>query len=152
MNTVKTIGGLVVRHPAALDEPICALVRAQNVCIINTFGADHVIHSRTVWIDTDGDHLLVNSVGNRVWMRDLVRDPAVTCTVVNLSNPYEFASIEGTVVERTTVGADAHIDYLAQKYLGLDRYPYHSATEPRLLLRIAADRILHMSPEDATLQ
>ena len=152
MNVVKTIGGLVVRHPAALDGPIRALLKAQNVCVINTFGADRVIHSRAVWVDTDGDHVLVNSVGGRVWMRDLERNPTVTCTVVNLSNPYEFASIEGKVVERTRVGADDHIDYLAHKYLGVDQYPFHSATEPRLLIRIAADRILHMAPADASLQ
>ena len=151
MTAAKTIGGLMVRHPVAIDEPILALLRAQNVCVINTLGPHDVIHSRTVWVDTDGDHVLVNSVDGRVWVRDLERDPTVTCTVVNLSNPYEFASIEGKMIERTTDGADDHIDFLARKYLGLDQYPFHSATEPRVLFRIRPDRILHMAPGDTNL-
>lgn len=151
MTGVRTIGGLAVRHPAELDGPILALLRAQNVCVISTFGSHDVIHSRAVWVDTDGDHVLVNSVEGRVWVDDLARNPAVTCMVVNLANPYEFVSIEGHVIERTADGADDHIDFLANKYLGLDRYPFHSATEPRLLFRIRPDRILHMAPEDTSL-
>lgn len=146
MKAAKTIGPLGVRHPTAIDEPIAALLRAQNVCVVNTHGSNGVIHSRAVWVDTDGDHVVVNSVENRVWVRDLARDPSVTCTVVNLANPYEFASIEGKVIERTTDGAEQHIDFLAHKYLGLDQYQFHSATEPRVLMRIRPDRILHMAP------
>jgi PPOX class probable F420-dependent enzyme len=152
VTAAKTIGGLVVRHPAALDAPILALLRAQNVCVINTLGAGDVIHSRAVWVDTDGDDVLVNSVDGRVWVRDLDRNPAVTCTVVNLANPYEFVSIEGRLVERINEGADDHIDALALKYLGLDRYPFHSANEPRVLFRIRPERILHMAPEDTSLR
>ena len=149
MTAAETIGGLAVRHPRTLDEPILRLLRAQNVCVINTFGADEVIHSRVVWVDTDGTDVLVNSVEGRVWVGDLDRNPNVTCTVVNLSNPYEFVSIEGTLVERSGDGATEHIDVLAQKYLGLERYPFHSETEPRLLLRIRPERILHVAPEAA---
>ena len=147
-----SIGGLVVRHPTVLDEPVLSLLRAQNVCVLSTLGANGAIHSRPVWVDTDGEHVVVNSVEGRVWVRDLARDPSITCTVVNLANPYEFVSIEGHVVERTNVGAAEHIDFLAQKYLGVDVYPFHSDAEPRLLFRIRPDRILHMAPEAAALQ
>lgn len=148
MTAAETIGGLAIRHPRTLDEPVLGLLRAQNVCVINTFGTGEVIHSRVVWVDTDGTDVLVNSVGGRVWMRDLEHNPNVTCTVVNLSNPYEFVSIEGTVVERSGDGAGEHIDALARKYLGLEVYPFHNEKEPRLLIRIRPERILHIAPED----
>ncbi len=151
MTAKKSIGGLSVRHPVSLDDPVLALLRAQNVCVINTHGQDDVIHSRSVWVDTDGSHVMVNSVASRVWVRDLDRNASVTCTVVNMSNLYEFASIEGTLVERTNEGAKEHIDFLARKYLGLDEYPFHSATEPRVLFKIRPNRILHMAPEIAGL-
>ncbi len=151
MTSMRSIGGLSVRHPAQLDDPVLALLRAQNVCVINTLGHDNVIHSRSVWVDTDGRHVMVNSVASRVWVRDLDRNPFATCTVVNMSNLYEFASIEGTLVERTTEGATEHIDFLARKYLGLDEYPFHSATEPRVMFKIRPNRILHMAPESAGL-
>ena len=152
MTSAKAIGGLVVRHPITLDEPVLALLRSRNVCVINTLGAQDVIHSRVVWVDTDGEHVLINSVDGRVWVHDLDRNPTVTCTVVNLSDPYEFVAIEGTLVERTNEGAEDHIDVLAQKYLELDTYPFHSPTEPRVLFRIRPDRILHMAPAGAGLQ
>ena len=152
MAAPKTMGGLVVRHPVTLDETVLALLRAQNVCVVNTLGAEGVIHSRAVWVDTDGEHVLLNSVDGRVWVRDLARSSTITCTVVNLSNPYEFVSIEGELAQRTHDGAETHIDFLAQKYLGLDVYPFHSATEPRVLLKIRPARILHMAPEAPSLQ
>lgn len=147
-----SIGGLAVRHPTALDAPVLALLRAENVCVVSTLGANGVIHARTVWVDTDGEHVVVNSVGNRVWVRDLQARPStVTCTVVNLGNPYEFVSIEGRVAQCSNDGADDHIDVLAQKYLGLEEYPFHNAAEPRLKILIRPDRILHMTPEDTAL-
>ena len=152
MTAPTSIGGLVVRHPAVLDEPVLVLLRARNVCVLSTLGSNGAIHSRAVWVDTDGEHVVVNSVEGRVWVRDLARDPSVTCTVVDLANPYEFVSIEGRVVERTDVGAAEHIDLLAQKYLGVDVYPFHSKAESRLLFRIRPERILHMAPEAPALQ
>ena len=149
---VPTIGGLVVRHPSALDEPVLALLRAQNVCVISTHGAGEVIHSRAVWVDTDGEHVVVNSVDGRVWVNDLARNSNVTCTIVNLANPYEFASIEGLLVDRTTDGATEHINFLAKKYLDLDDYPFHSDTEQRVIFRVIPTRILHMAPEAPALQ
>ena len=79
-------------------------------------------------------------------MSDLERDGRVTCTVVNLANPYEFVSIEGRQVERATAGADQHIDAMASKYLAVDTYPFHSIDEPRIRIAIAPDRILHVAP------
>jgi PPOX class probable F420-dependent enzyme len=151
-NRHESIGGLQIRRPDGLDDPVLALLRAQNVCVINTHGASGEIHSRVVWVDTDGEHVVVNSVAGRVWVEDLARDPNVTCTVVNLSNPYEFVSVEGRLAERTFEGGAEHIDFFARKYLGLDEYPFHSATEPRIIFRVAPTRILHVSPEARTLQ
>ena len=147
----QSIGGLAVRRATRLDEPVLALLRAQNVCVVNTLGPAGTIRSRPVWVDTDGEHVVVNSVPGRTWVRVLERDDRVTCTIVNHTNPYEFASIEGRVVDAATDGAADHIDFLAQKYLGLDRYPFSGAGERRIKLLIRPDRILHMAPDDATL-
>ena len=100
-----------------------------------------------MWVDTDGEHVVVNTVADRQWARYLERDATVTCTVVSRANPYEFVSIEGRQVDRTVVGAAEHIDDMARKYLGLDRYPFHDPAQPRVLVRISAERILHMAPE-----
>ncbi len=145
------IGGLEVRHGVDLDAPTLTLLRAANVGVISTHAPGGRIRTRVVWVDTDGVHVILNSVGDRGWVRDLDRNPSVTCTIVHGDDPYRFASIEGCAVERTTDGADAHIDDLARKYLGVDTYPFHHPDEPRLILRIRPDRILAMAPEAAEL-
>ena len=143
----QSIGGLAARRPSHLDEPVLALLRGQNVCVVNTHGPDGTIHSRPVWVDTDGRHVVVNSAPGRTWVADLDRTPQVTCTIVNQQNLYEFVTIEGRVVARSTEDAAEHIDFLAQKYLGLDRYPY--PRHGRVKLLILPERILHMAPEDS---
>jgi hypothetical protein len=43
-----------------------------------------------------------------------------------------------------TEGADEHIDRLAQKYLGVDRYPYRQEGEQRITYLVDADRVRHV--------
>src|SRR2546430_13106047 len=45
-------------------------------------------------------------------------------SIIDPENPYRYLEIRGKVVEITEQGADAHIDKLAKKYLGLDKYPH----------------------------
>jgi PPOX class probable F420-dependent enzyme len=143
---METIGGLAVRRLSALDDGVRALLRAKNFCTVATHGPDGSIRVRVAWVDTAGLHVVLNSVAGRAWVRDIERNPLVNCSVVNLENPYEFASIEGAVVEHTRSGADDHIDFLARKYLDVDVYPFHDPAEPRVVLRILPERILHMAP------
>lgn len=142
-----SIGGLVVRRPDTLDEPVLALVHdPANVCVVSTSAADGSIHARVVWVDTDGERLLLNTVVGRVWERDVAANPVVACTIVSVASPYEFVTIEGRVLETSTeVGAD-HIDVLARKYLGVDTYPFHHDDETRIRITIAPDRVLHVAP------
>ena len=65
-----SLGGLAISYLDALDERDDALLRAKNVCVVSTRGRDGVIHARAVWVDTDGEHVIVNSVANRVSVRD----------------------------------------------------------------------------------
>ena len=146
-----TIGGLLIRRLEALDARVCELLEAQNMCTVSTFGRDGSIHSQPVWVDTDGEHVLLNTVGGRAWVRNLERNPRLTCNVLNLENPYEFVEIRGRSSAPTREGADEHIHRLARKYLGLDEYPWMAPDQPRLLLRVTPERVVHMYPGDAEL-
>jgi PPOX class probable F420-dependent enzyme len=148
----SSIGGLTVRRPSTLDAAVLALLRAPtNVGVISTLAADGSIHARAVWVDTDGEHVLLNTVVGRVWEQDVARQPVVACTIVSAANPYEFATIEGRVVETSTEDGAAHIDALARKYLGVATYPFHSEQEQRVRITVAPDRILHVAPESPEL-
>jgi len=146
------VGGLLIRRPGAIDEPVRRLLEDTNVCTVCTLALDGGMHAQPVWVDTDGEHVLLNTVGGRAWVRNLERDDRVTCTVVNLRNPYEFVEIRGRAGRPIREGADAHIDSLAHKYLGVDEYPWHDLQRPRILFRVRAERIVHMAPAGAELQ
>lgn len=94
-----------------------------------------------VWIDFDGAHILVNSATGRVKDKNLRRDGRVALSILDPDNPYRYISILGEVVEVTQTGADEHIDKLAQKYLGQDKYPYHRPGEARVIYKIRPDKV-----------
>jgi hypothetical protein len=71
----------------------------------------------------------------------LERDPRVTLTVQNMENPYEYLAIRGHVAERTHEGADAHIDALAKKYMGVEQYPLRQPGEQRLIIRVEPEYV-----------
>ena len=47
----------------------------------------------------------------------------------------------------TEAGADAHIDKLAKRFLGADKYPFRRPGEKRLMVRVKVDRIGGYGPK-----
>jgi PPOX class probable F420-dependent enzyme len=94
-----------------------------------------------VWFDTDGEHILINSARGRVKDKNMRRDRRVAITILDPKNPYRYVQICGKVIEITTHGAREHIDRLAKKYRGLDKYPSPSADEIRVTYKILPDKI-----------
>lgn len=95
-----------------------------------------------VWVDVDGDDILVNSAVGRKKVRNVERDPRVSVEVVEQENPYSMLSVKGEVVGMTTDGADAHIDALSKKYLGQDSYPFRQEGEERIIIRIQPTKVV----------
>jgi PPOX class probable F420-dependent enzyme len=105
-----------------------------------TVGADGAPQVTPVWVDFDGTHVRFNTARGRVKDRNLGRNPRVALAVQDPDNPYRYIQIRGRVVESTESGADAHIDSLAMKYLGQDRYPYRQPGEVRVLYKVLPER------------
>jgi PPOX class probable F420-dependent enzyme len=124
-----------------LDNRDRELLEAPNFVNVSTLRPDGTIHSVPIWVDVEGDTIVLNTAQGRVWPENLRRDGRATLTVQNRDNPYEYLTIGGHVSETTTDGADAHIDKLAKKYLGEDTYPYHRPDEQRVIVRITPDRV-----------
>ncbi len=95
-----------------------------------------------VWVDYDGEYVLVNSAKGRVKDRNMEARPQVAIEISDPDNPYRYLEIRGRVVEITEEGADAHIDRLAQKYLGVEKYPYRGPGEVRRIYRIAPEKVV----------
>jgi PPOX class probable F420-dependent enzyme len=93
-----------------------------------------------VWYEYDGECLVVNSARGRRKDLNMRRDARVALSIQDPDNPYRYLEVRGKVVEVTEDGADAHIDKLANRYLGVDTYPYRTAKEVRVIYRIAPER------------
>jgi PPOX class probable F420-dependent enzyme len=93
-----------------------------------------------VWVDYDGRHVIINTAEGRQKDKNLQRDGRLAMSITDPENPYRYLEVRGHVAQRTREGADQHIDAMARKYLGQDKYPYRKPGEVRVLYRIAADR------------
>ena len=94
-----------------------------------------------VWVDFDGTHVLVNSALGRQKDRNLRRDGRVALEIQDPDNPYRYLLVRGRVVQIAEEDADAGIDRLAHKYLGVDQYPNRRPGEVRVWYKILPKRV-----------
>ena len=94
-----------------------------------------------VWVDLEGDLVLVNTARGRQKDKNMRRDPRVAMAIIDPENPYRYLEVRGRVAEITEEGADAHIDKMAKKYLGADKYPYRQPSETRVIFKIQAEHV-----------
>ena len=104
-----------------------------NLATVSTDGSPQVT---PVWVDYDGTHIRFNTAKGRVKDQNLRRNPAVALSIQDPDNPYRYLQVRGRVAEITEAGADAHIDSLAKKYLGKDKYPMSRPDEVRVIYEI----------------
>jgi len=124
-----------------LDEKQAELFRGKNWATVVTLREDGSPHATPVWIDTDGENVIFNTSIGRAKERHLRRDPRVSVTVLPSENQQAgYVSVTGTA-EITEEGANDHIDKLAKKYLGQDKYPYLQPGERRVIVTIKPDKI-----------
>jgi len=124
-----------------LPEKARQLIARPVLASLCTLNADGSPQATPLWVDLDGDDLLFNTAEGRAKARNLHRDPRVAVTVVDPDDPYNVVAVRGTVLDITTEDADAHIDALAHKYLGVDTYPMRREGEVRIKVRVRTDRI-----------
>jgi PPOX class probable F420-dependent enzyme len=125
---------------AALTDKAARLLQEANFGNLATIRGDGTPHVTPVWVDYDGESVLINTAVGRTKERHLRRDPRATVEVFDRNNPYSYVSVSGTA-EMTREGADEHINKLAKKYFGLDEYPSRQPGEQRVLVRIRPDRV-----------
>ncbi len=126
---------------AEIPEKYLDLIQKPAFANLATIMKDGSPHVTPVWFDYDGIHIRINSARGRVKDRNMRNNPKVALCILDPQNPYRYLEIRGRVVEITEEGADQHIDRLAGKYLNTDKYPNRSATEIRILYKIAAEHI-----------
>ena len=124
-----------------LPDSLLALLRLPSPCYLSTLMPDGSPQQTQTWVDTDGEHILVNSVAGFQKIRNIERDPRVALTVSDPENPHRYFAVRGRVLSVTADGAADHIEKLAQRYLGRP-YPWFGGRDQtRLLITIEAHKI-----------
>jgi len=109
----------------------------KNFSFIATINKDGSPQVTPTWVDTDGKFILVNVNTTRQKLKNVQTDPRVAISLVDQADPYKAIFVKGKVVsiEKGKVAED-HIDKMAKKYIGQDKYPYRGPGEQRVLLKI----------------
>lgn len=115
---------------------------AAEFATIATVLPDGQPHLSVVWVERDGDDVLVSTVKGRRKHLNLERDPRVTLLVYPRENPYSYVEIRGTA-EMTEEGGRELIDRLCHRYTGADRYAWDDGTDNvRVVVRIRAMKVV----------
>jgi PPOX class probable F420-dependent enzyme len=124
-----------------LDEDAVRLAQGKNLATVVTLMPSGQPQALLTWVDTDGEHILVNTEPVRQRFKNVSRDPRVTVLIHSADDPWDWAEVRGRVVDTATGDeARAHIDQLSRKYVGAD-YRNPIGPQGRVILKIAADKV-----------
>jgi PPOX class probable F420-dependent enzyme len=132
--------------PKALPQPVKKILEDKAYGHVITFDESGKPQVTMVWMDVDGDEVLFNTAEGRLKPKNLRRDPRVIISVQDRNDPQSYVVFHGKATV-TEAGADPHIDKLAKRFLGADKYPFRRPGEKRLIVRVKPDRFGGYGPK-----
>jgi len=121
---------------ASIPENYLDLFGKPAFAALTTLMPDGSPQTQPVWVDYENGKVIVNTAVGRQKDKNLRRDPRVALMLMDPENPYRYLEIRGRVAEVTEQGAAQHIDKMAKKYLGKDKYPWAQPGEQRVLFKV----------------
>lgn len=125
----------------SLSEKAKRIVDAPNVACVATIMPDGSPQVAPVWIDREGDLLIINSTETARRVKNLKRNPRIALCVFDLKDTHSKIVVRGVVREITKDSAEEHVDKLEMKYRGNSRFPRHDPQRPRVIIRIEAEHL-----------
>ena len=132
--------------PVTLPQSVKTLLLDKAYGHVVTSNGEGKPQVTMVWVDVDGDEVIFNTAEGRRKLVNLRRDPRIIVSVQDRSNPQAYAVFHGKA-RITETGADEHIDKLAKRFLGVDKYQFRQPGEKRVIVRISVDRIGGFAPK-----
>lgn len=132
-----------------LDNKTLLMAAEPNYAALTTLFKNGVPQTHVMWVDTDGENILINTEIHRVKYKNVKIDPRVTVMIWKHDNPFKFVEIRGEVIgEITGQEARDNIDKLSEKYWNKP-YPFPIQTE-RIVLIIKSNKevIFNLKDED----
>ena len=125
----------------SLDDDTIRLATGKNLATAVTLMPDGQPQALPVWVDTDGEYVLVNTEPQRQKSRNLARDPRITVLIHSADDPWDWSEVRGHVTE-TVDGDEArrHNNEMARKYMGTD-YSLPNGPLGRIILKVTPDKV-----------
>jgi PPOX class probable F420-dependent enzyme len=120
------------------------LFEKKSFAHLATLNKDGSPQNTPVWLEYDGTHVIVNSSKGRRKDHNMRRDARVALSIIDPDNSYRYLEVRGRVVDYTEKGGVEHLNKLAKKYLGEDKYPWLQPNEVRVTYKIAPERCTSM--------
>lgn len=127
---------------ATIPESHRDILSKRSFAHIATVSEQGVPQVTPVWVEYDGDHVLINSAKGRKKDRNLRAQPVIALSIQDPDNPYRYVGLQGKIVEITEAGGYDHINKLSHKYGGQD-YPKNPG-EVRVIYKIEPTRVWTM--------
>lgn len=124
-----------------LRNELMTLLRGRSLCYVSTLMPDGSPQLTQVWVDTDGENIVINTVAGYQKLRNMERDPRVAIAVSDPGAPSRFVTVRGRVRGITKSGGEQHIEFLAHKYLGRPYPWYGGRDQTRVIVTIDIDKI-----------
>lgn len=121
-------------HKDLLERPV--------VAVLATINPDGGPQASPVWVDYEGGYIRINSAKGRRKDKNMRARPRVSLVFVDPDNPYRYMEIRGRVVKITEEGAREHIDALARRYTGEERFVPANPNEVRVMYYIEPVRVI----------
>ena len=126
------------------DEYLDLLEQKKAFAGLATLMPDGSPQVTPVWFDYRGGVIRVNSAKGRTKTRNMTEGAPVALSIMDPDNPYRYLQVRGKVTRVSIEGANAHIDLLAKKYLGKDKYPWSRPGEVRVTFEITPQAVQAM--------
>jgi PPOX class probable F420-dependent enzyme len=125
-----------------LNEKAIRLIEGKNFAFLAILLPDGSPHVTPVWIDHEGDTIIVSTAVGRVKQKQGTKGKRVSISIADQNNMYDRIVIHGRIAEQTREGAEALIDRLANKYTGAKKYERSTPTEKRVTIKIEPLQII----------
>jgi PPOX class probable F420-dependent enzyme len=124
-----------------LPDALLALLRQPSPCFLATTMPDGSPQLTETWVDTDGGHILINTVEGFQKLKNIARDPRVAVAISDPADPFRYFQARGRVIATTTSGGAEHIEALSQRYTG-GPYPWYGGRDQvRVIVTIEAEKV-----------
>ena len=124
-----------------MDSKVERLLNGKNLVFLATTMADGSPQVTPVWGNFADSCILINTAEGRLKHKNILRDPRVAISVVDVKNPLDMTSIRGEVVEILPDYEYKHADFLTKQYMGKEKYPFKRPGEKRITLKIKPEKV-----------